>query len=301
METRVILGQVQRVYKNLPPTVRLFFLGASQLHGDKVAVVFERERLTYNELRERAVKAAAVLHDVCGVTKGDRVALCSRNFPDFLVVFWAIHILGAVPVLINAWLPLEPLLHCIKRTDNKVVFVDPERADRLLPAISSLKGKRRTNFIVLQSHEGRGHWTGMETWSAMLKKHRGDPAKVLEKDPQIVPEDNGMIIFTSGSTGLPKGVLLSQRAFLTAIGNAVAGRGRAILRRGEEFPPPPEEGPQPGLLLPTPLFHVTGTTLITLSLAQGLKVVLMRKWDVKEGNQRPLVSSDRILLMRDVF
>ncbi|KAJ8095141.1 hypothetical protein PM082_010363 [Marasmius tenuissimus] len=135
----------------------------------------------------------------------------------------------------------------------------------------------------------------------MLKKHRGDPAKVLEKDPQIVPEDNGMIIFTSGSTGLPKGVLLSQRAFLTAIGNAIAGRGRAILRRGEEFPPPPEEGPQPGLLLPTPLFHVTGTTLITLSLAQGLKVVLMRKWDVKEGDERSLVSSNRILLMRAVF
>ena len=104
---QVILGQVQRVYKNLPPTVRLFFLTLSQLHGDKVAVVFEQERLTYNELRERAVKAAAILHDVCGVTKGacsvihvrlierdgyppgDRVALCSRNFPEFLVIFWA--------------------------------------------------------------------------------------------------------------------------------------------------------------------------------------------------------------------
>ncbi|KAJ8095142.1 hypothetical protein PM082_010364 [Marasmius tenuissimus] len=115
MEKRVILGQVQRVYKNLPPTVRLFFLGASQLHGDKVAIVFEQERLTYNEMRERAVKAAAVLHDVCRVIKGDRVALCSRNFPDFMVVFWAIHILGAVPVLVNAWLPIEPLVHCIKR------------------------------------------------------------------------------------------------------------------------------------------------------------------------------------------
>ncbi|KAF9266811.1 acetyl-CoA synthetase-like protein [Marasmius fiardii PR-910] len=284
MEKRVVLGQVQRIYKNIPSSVRMFFLGTVALHGDKTCVVFEQERLTYAQVKDRATYAAGILQDVYGVVKGDRVAICSRNYPDYLVLFWAIHVLGAVPVLVNAWLPTEPLLHCLQYTDNKVIFVDTERAERIKPVMHQLKAKGDPAVIVLRSQEGKGPWAGMEEWSSVLKDYKGDPQKVFEKDPQVLPEDNAMIIFTSGSTGLPKGVLLSQRAYLTAIGNAIAARGRAALRRGEDQPfPPPEEGPQSGLLLPTPLFHSTGTSLIVIAAIGGMKMILMRKWDVKEA------------------
>ncbi|KAL0575915.1 hypothetical protein V5O48_006061 [Marasmius crinis-equi] len=281
LEKKVILGQVQRTYKNLPPTVRAFFLSISQLHADKISVVFEQERITYGELMERAIRAAAILHDVYGVVKGDRVALLFEISSYLAPHYSDVDVIGAVPVLINAWLPFEPLIHCINLTDNKVVFVDPERAEKISPELSKLK--KTNTFIVLQNHEGKGPWAGMNTWSTVLKNYRGDPAKFMEKDQQIDPEDDGMIVFTSGTTGLPKGVLLSQRAYLAAIGNAIAGRGRAALRRGEDFPVPPEEGPQQGLLLPTPLFHTTGTSLIILSAIGGMKLVLMRKWDVSEA------------------
>ncbi|KAG7093550.1 hypothetical protein E1B28_007220 [Marasmius oreades] len=255
-----------------------------QLHENKTCVVFEQERLTYGEIMKHAIHAAGILHDVYGIVKGDRVAICSRNFPDYLVIFWAIHVLGAVPVLVNAWLPVEPLHDCLKRTKNKVIFVDPERAERIKSIVPEFRAKSNTPFVVLQDHEGKGPWPGMEPWSSVLKNYSGDPEKVFVKDPQILPEDDGMIVFTSGSTGLPKGVLLSQRSYLTAIGNALASRGRAALRRGEDVPfPPPVEGPQPGLLLPTPLFHTTGTSLIIITAVGGMKMVLMRKWDVKEA------------------
>ncbi|KAK7047789.1 hypothetical protein VNI00_006117 [Paramarasmius palmivorus] len=283
MEQRVINGQVQRVYKNLWPSVRLFFLSITALHTDKISVVFENERLTYKEMKERAVRAAGILRDVYKVNKGDRVAICSRNFPEYLVVFWAIHLLGAVPVLVNAWLPNEPLEHCLKRTEPKIIFVDPERAAIVKPMIPKLSKGGVKAFIVLQSHEGKGPWPGMQTWESVLRSYKGDPSSILTKDPGILPEDNCIIVFTSGSTGLPKGVLLSQRAFITAIGNGFAGRGRALLRRGESFPPPPAEGPQPGVLLPTPLFHVTGTSLTLFAAIGGARLVLMRKWDVKEA------------------
>ncbi|KAI3605858.1 long-chain-fatty-acid--ligase [Moniliophthora roreri] len=283
MEQRLIAGQVQRVYKNLWPSVRLFFLSVTALHADKINVVFENERLTFQEMNERATRAAAILRDVYGVLKGDRVAICSRNFPEYLVVFWAIHLLGAVPVLVNAWLPSEPLEHCLTRARPKLIFLDPERAKIVQPMVPKLSKIGVKAYIVLQSHEGKGQWPGMQTWEAVTKSYRGDASTVLTQDPGILPEDNCIIIFTSGSTGLPKGVLLSQRAFVTAIGNALAGRGRALLRKGESFPPPPAEGPQPGLLLPTPFFHVTGTTLTLFAAVGGAKLVLMRKWDVKEA------------------
>ena len=102
------------------------------------------------------------------------------------------------------WLPTEPLLHCLQRTDNKVIFVDTERAERVKSSLHQLKANgRNPALVVLRSEEGKGPWPGMDDWSTVLKNYKGDSQKVLEKDPQILPEDNAMIVFTSGSTGLP--------------------------------------------------------------------------------------------------
>lgn len=81
----------------------------------------------------------------------------------------------------------------------------------------------------------------------------------------------------------------------------VGGR-RAALRRGEDIPGLPE-GPQKGILISVPLFHVTGLTSLAvcpifkiweryhpntvpkmLATMAGLKIVMMRKWNPNEGN-----------------
>ena len=46
-----------------------------------------------------------------------------RNLPEYMVIFWAIHLLGAVATLINAWAPPPTLKHCISITDPKVIIV----------------------------------------------------------------------------------------------------------------------------------------------------------------------------------
>lgn len=40
----------------------------------------------------------------------------------------------------------------------------------------------------------------------------------------------------------------------------LAGGSRAALRRGEDYPQLQREGPQKGILVTVPLFHVTGST-----------------------------------------
>ncbi|KAF5391797.1 hypothetical protein D9757_001657 [Collybiopsis confluens] len=270
LQTREIDGQVLRVYKNLWPSLRVFWLYVMQLHGSKTCVTFENQRLTFTELGERAMKAASIFRNVYGVKKGDRVAICARLPADLI---------GAVPVLVNSWLPLEPMYHCIARTTPVLVFVDPERANILQSSASRLPS---AHFIVIED-EGQRPWPNMTLWRSQIQDYNGDVQRILKEDPEIVPEDNATIIFTSGTSGLPKGVLSSQRAFLSNLLNSFAGRGRAMLRRGDDLIFQASPGPQTGILLPTPLFHVTGTSLVLIGALSGAKIVLMRKWEVEEA------------------
>ncbi|KAK7061688.1 2-succinylbenzoate--CoA ligase [Favolaschia claudopus] len=284
LETRVIDGRVQRVYKNQWPSTRIFWLGTSQIYADRTYLVFENQRYTYKETFIRSLKAAAVFKDVFGVTKGDRIAICSRNYPEYIVAFWACQLLGAVPVLANAWLPNGPLLHCLNLTQCKLIMLDSERADRLEPELQKLAGGPKV--VVLESHEGKGQWKGMQPWQHVLESYNGDPRKVIQDDPKVAPEDDCVIFFTSGTTGLPKGVLSTQRQFLTNPINTIVAKRRALLRRGEDIPAPTPQDPQQGVLIAVPLFHVTGLSsqLMSSTLA-GAKVALTRKWNPKEAAQ----------------
>ncbi|KAJ7283669.1 hypothetical protein C8J57DRAFT_1293235 [Mycena rebaudengoi] len=290
IETCLIEGKVQRVYKNQWPSLRAFSLWCFNTYKDRTYVVFEKERYTYQAIFDRSLKAASVYSDVYGVKKGKDQPVFSqpgliRHAPphehrhsEYIVAFWACHLIGAVPALTNAWLPTDALHHCLVHTQCKLIMLDPERADRLEPVISKLSVAAGTaGVVVLESHEGKGNWNGMQSWDTVLKNYRGDPGKILQRDPEMVPEDNALIIFTSGTTGLPKGVLSTQRQFMTNILNGLIGGRRAILRRGEDIPIPSPGDPQQGILISVPFFHVTTTSHLMRASFGGAKVVLMRK------------------------
>ncbi|PBK98193.1 long-chain-fatty-acid-CoA ligase [Armillaria gallica] len=284
IETRVVNGRELKVWKNLWPSVRTFFLLSSKEHAHKTCVIYEKERYTFQEMVQMAVKCAAIFRDVYGVKKGDRVVICSRNFPSYYIVFWACHLLGAMTALVNAWLPSEPLRHCITLTKCSLIILDPERAELIEPIAADLKRESgASGYLVLEDHEGKGHWEGMDVWSKVFQNYLKDPGDILREDPHIVPEDNATIIFTSGTTGLPKGVLSTQRAFLTGLFNTASAIGRDYIRRGVPVPSSPVSGTQVGVLLPTPLFHITGTSATLSGAFYGVKVILMRKWNVGEA------------------
>ncbi|KAG6811592.1 hypothetical protein H0H92_006715 [Tricholoma furcatifolium] len=299
LENRYIDGRLVQVYKRLWPSMRVFWMWAASEHAKQDYVVLENQRLTFAETFEKSVKAAGVFRDVYGVKKDGsqstshvQATALESVLATTQIISWPsgharTDLIGAVSTLVNAWLPLEPLRHCLTHTECKLIILDPERADRLEGIADEVKAKAgSTGILVLNAHEGKGTWKGMESWDAVLAGYKGDTRSIVtgEGEPEILPEDNATILFTSGTTGMPKGVLSTQRQYLSNLLNTLVGGFRAVLRKGDSILPVQYAGPQKGSLLSVPFFHATGSTSrMMMATLAGMKTILMRRWVPEEG------------------
>jgi long-chain acyl-CoA synthetase len=118
-----------------------------------VALRFEGEAITYEELNRRANRVANGLQGV-GVGKGDRVAIMLPNIPEFVYAFVATLKLGAVAVPFNTLYKGGEILHILKDSGAKVVIALTNFAPMIneirpeLPALEQvvLTGERNLLF-----------------------------------------------------------------------------------------------------------------------------------------------------------
>lgn len=277
IETVDIRGIPTRTWKNLPPSLRSI-VEAGRAHGEKVFLVYEDERVTY-EAFYRAVSALARQLQADGVQKGDRVAVVMRNLPEWVVAFYAAASLGAIVTPLNAWWTGPELEYGLTDSGAKVVLMDAERYERLTEHLPHCPDLARV--YVSRSREEIAH-PQVTTLESVLGG-ANDWAKLPDQplpDAEISPDDDATIFYTSGTTGKPKGALATQRAVNSNImAGAVAG-ARAFLRRGEAPPEADPNAPQRSSLISIPFFHVTGCmAVLNPSLFGGAKLVMMHKWD----------------------
>src|SRR6059036_62671 len=81
MQEVAIRGIPTRVWEHAPVTLRSI-LETSAGFGDATFLVYEDERTTFADHFREAAGLAQVLLDRYGVSKGDRVAIAMRNFPE---------------------------------------------------------------------------------------------------------------------------------------------------------------------------------------------------------------------------
>ncbi len=264
-----IRGRSVRIWKNCPLTLPAV-LEVMRGHGELPFLVYQDERLSYAEHDRRVTALAAALVADFGVKKGDRVAIAMRNYPDWVVAFWATVQIGAVAVPLNAWWTANELQYGLKDSGSQVLIADGERAERLRQHLAGF------GLRAMITARGDTSNAGSIDFDALLARYQSAP---LPQVP-IAPEDDATIFYTSGTTGSPKGAVGSHRNIATNIFSLLFCRARATLRDGGELPDPDAPGPKKATLLAVPFFHVTGCHSAMLSGAYaGNKVVLMHKWD----------------------
>jgi len=93
-------GNRMKTWANAPGSLRDLWLSTS-VHGEKDYLVFGDERWTYNQAQDQVARIANWLTSQ-GIKQHDRVAIAMRNYPEWLLCYWAIASIGAVTVGVNA-------------------------------------------------------------------------------------------------------------------------------------------------------------------------------------------------------
>ncbi|SDJ91109.1 Acyl-CoA synthetase (AMP-forming)/AMP-acid ligase II [Nonomuraea maritima] len=267
-----------RTWKNAPASFRTL-LELSRFHGDKVFLVYEDEHITFEDHFRRAATLANRLVEEYGVTKGDRVAIAMRNYPEWAVSFSAVLAAGAIAVPLNAWWTEAELAYGVSDSGAKVLIADGERALRL--------ASTGVPLIVTRGElpEGARAFTDVI----------GEPtADVTLPDVTLSPDDPATIFYTSGTTGRSKGALGSHRNIGQAPMTVAYGLARASAVAGRDFAT--AAAVRRITLLTVPLFHVTGcfSAFIT-TLFSGGGLVLMYKWDPEQALR--LIERERVTAM----
>ncbi len=286
--TEVVRGVPIKVFASAPPHMRALW-EISAFHGDNEYLVYEDERMTYAQVHAQ-VRILATYLASQGVGRGTRVAVSMRNYPEWVITYWATVSLGAALVGMNAWWTAPEMEYALNDSAPHVLVVDGERLARF----NEITNPRSLHLVVAR-HDGELP-AGAVSWSTALSG--ADPGVLPDAD--IDTDDDATIFYTSGTTGFPKGAQLTNRGSVANILNIAAMTSAAALAEQKAIDagdvPAPTDTPSAlpaAIFAPTPLFHVTACNcLLHPATLTGAKVVMMYKWDA--GRALELIERERV-------
>ncbi len=167
--------------------------------GDKVAVYFDDQRITYKQLQASVNRVANGLKKL-GVEEGDRVMMRMPNIPAAIVCNFAIIKIGAVSLPTSVLFAGTEIAHVANLAEAKVLIV----AQAMLGEVEKAKPEFKSvqTIVVVAppgSNEDEIRAKGYVPYADLMKNP--DQCEAVRRDRM----DVSVLLFTSGTTGLPKG------------------------------------------------------------------------------------------------
>ena len=198
----VVDAHVQIALARRRDNINLFYIleqhATTKSTAHHTFLMYQGKTWTYKEVYDIVLKYGTWLKTKYGILPREVVAMDFMNSPVFVFLWLGMWSLGATPAFINYNLTGDPLLHSVKTSTARILFVDqkiqPQFSDDICDRLQS------TN-----TQDGKG---SVQTvfFDATLEEQIMGTEAVREPDSSrsTVPLDMALLIYTSGTTGLPK-------------------------------------------------------------------------------------------------
>ncbi|MCW3112576.1 MAG: linear pentadecapeptide gramicidin synthetase LgrD, partial [Segetibacter sp.] len=157
-----------------------------------IAVLFEEEEMTYEELNARSNQFAHYLRDK-GVKRETLVPICIERGLNMIVGLLGILKSGGAYVPIDPHYPVERIQNMLADTGACLVVSSSQN-------IANIPVTQGVSVIEIDND-----------WSEISKKPKDNLKTVIEGDDLVY------VIYTSGSTGKPKGVMIENRSVVNLL------------------------------------------------------------------------------------
>ena len=200
-------------------SVNKIFQEAFQKYWDRPAISnYQGMTLHYRDVARR-IEKMHIMFEGCGLQKGDKVAICSRNQANWAVAFLSAMTYGAVPVPLLHEFKSSNIHHLVNHSEAKVLFVDDviweglsesEMPDLLaIIQVNTFKLLYAADENIVESREHLNELFG--------KKHPMAFTPEALNYYEDSADELAIINYTSGTSGFSKGVMIPYRAILSNI------------------------------------------------------------------------------------
>jgi acyl-CoA synthetase (AMP-forming)/AMP-acid ligase II len=258
-------------------TVGGTLIEAARRFGEREALLLDGRRATYRDLLDQVVERARSLLGM-DVRPGDNIGILMPNCWDYVVLYYAINMVGARAVLLNARYRADDLSYVVPKSRLRFLFVGGHAWRHcdyrsILTDVFPVLAGSNSGLIhvpeapalegVIEIGDSRpGPWPSEDYLD--LQKRAASEADVFRAAKAVSPDDIGMMIFSSGTTARPKACMLTHLS-LYRTANAVAERFRL--------------GPDDRLWDPLPLFHMSTMLPMAACRAAGACFIGMSHFD----------------------
>jgi fatty-acyl-CoA synthase len=180
------------------------------------------DRLAYGEARARVRALAKGLFRL-GVRRGDAVALLMNNRTEWLLVDFAVCLLGATLLPISTWSRPRELEYVLAHSEaSTLVTIERFLNQDYLRVLADLGGPRSPRLphlrrVVVVGGEAP---PGLVAFDALWDLGSSVPdAEIDAAQRAVMPDDVACILYTSGTTSTPKGVQLCHGGLLENMWN----------------------------------------------------------------------------------
>ena len=252
-----IMNEVIFSTSNYKRTLFQALLDAKNIHGRKhiIAEDIERKAVSYQRLIHHSILLGDLLEKK--TKPGEYIGILLPNMVNTLVTFFALHLHGRVPAMLNFSAGAKSMLDACSTASINIVytsrrFVTYAKLDTVIEQLNTQVQVYYLEDIVADISILK------KLWSVVISKF--PKAAYMKRLPIRDSNSPAVVLFTSGSEGMPKGVVLSHSN---------------LLANGIQMSTRVDFNSQDKILNSLPLFHSFGLTAGTLiPLLSGMKVFL---------------------------